>query len=84
MKEVQSLEKFLYGPSNKHLIEPAVFLEDELHVAQTHLGRFEGKNDHISDIGPGSMGKNSDGDDGHTTFTFTNRAEADESMTVVV
>ncbi|KAM3531387.1 hypothetical protein MY4038_004550 [Beauveria bassiana] len=33
---------------------------------------------HMSDIGLGSMGKNSIGDDGHTTFTFTNRAEADE------
>ncbi|KAF1736131.1 hypothetical protein CRV24_005069 [Beauveria bassiana] len=38
----------------------------------------------MSDICLGSMGKNSDGDDGHTTLTFTNRAEADEFMTVVV
>ncbi|KAM3505399.1 hypothetical protein MY11210_007990 [Beauveria gryllotalpidicola] len=46
---------------------------------------------HMSDIGFGSMGMNSDGDngviwvgdDGHTTFTFCNRAE-DDYMTVVV
>ncbi|KAM3528000.1 hypothetical protein NHJ13051_002659 [Beauveria bassiana] len=27
-----------------------------------------------------AVAKNSVGDDGHTTFTFTNRAEADEEM----
>ncbi|KAM3429080.1 hypothetical protein MY4824_008448 [Beauveria thailandica] len=47
---------------------------------------------HMSDVGFGSMGKNMDGDngviwvgdDGHTTFTFTNRAGADACLTVVV
>ncbi|KAM3451116.1 hypothetical protein NHJ6243_009673 [Beauveria neobassiana] len=51
---------------------------------RVHVAALRQDCQHISDIGPGSMGKNSDGDDGHTTFTFTNRAEADESMTVVV
>ncbi|KAM3541593.1 hypothetical protein ARSEF1564_005517 [Beauveria bassiana] len=42
------------------------------------MGPAAGDCQHMSDIGLGSMGKNSIGDDGHTTFTFTNRPEADE------